>query len=140
MDRLHLDLVQILGQPYRKRAALTYLALHEDVSVLQIHRLPHDRQSETGSLVPACQRTVDLLEPLEDLSPDDVEWHRRLIRALDPAHGDGDTIYLCAMDRDGMAVSLNQSLYQGFGSGVTVPGTGVLLHGTLAVGGDDPDR
>jgi gamma-glutamyltranspeptidase/glutathione hydrolase len=27
-----------------------------------------------------------------------------------------------------MAVSLNQSLYQAFGSGVTSPGTGVLLH------------
>jgi gamma-glutamyltranspeptidase/glutathione hydrolase len=73
-------------------------------------------------------KALDCLEPLDDLSPDDVEWHRRLIRALDPAYGDGDTIYLCAMDRDGMAVSLNQSLYQGFGSGVTVPGTGVLLQ------------
>src|SRR5262249_18778727 len=27
-----------------------------------------------------------------------------------------------------MAVSLNQSLFQAFGSGVVVPGTGVLLH------------
>ncbi|MCH7483876.1 MAG: gamma-glutamyltransferase, partial [Chloroflexi bacterium] len=73
-------------------------------------------------------KALDCLEPLDELSPDDVEWHRRLIRALDPARGDGDTIYLCAMDRDGMAVSLNQSLYLAFGSGVTVPGTGVLLQ------------
>ncbi|HEY5639430.1 MAG TPA: gamma-glutamyltransferase, partial [Dehalococcoidia bacterium] len=73
-------------------------------------------------------RALDGLEPLDGLSPDDAEWHRRLIRALDPARGDGDTIYLCAMDRDGMAVSLNQSLYQAFGSGVTIPGTGVLLQ------------
>jgi len=73
-------------------------------------------------------KALDCLEPLDDLSPGDAEWHRRLIRALDPARGDGDTIYLCAMDGDGMAVSLNQSLYQAFGSGVTVPGTGVLLQ------------
>ncbi len=73
-------------------------------------------------------KALDCLEPLDGLSPDDAEWHHRLIRALGPARGDGDTIYLCAMDRDGMAVSLNQSLYQAFGSGVTVPGTGVLLQ------------
>jgi gamma-glutamyltranspeptidase/glutathione hydrolase len=42
--------------------------------------------------------------------------------------GDGDTIYLCAADRDGNVVSLIQSLYSGWGSGVLVPGTGVTLH------------
>ena len=41
---------------------------------------------------------------------------------------DGDTIYLCAADRDGNVVSLIQSLYAAFGSGVHVPGTGVTLH------------
>lgn len=40
----------------------------------------------------------------------------------------GDTIYLCAADRDGNVVSLIQSLYALFGSGVHVPGTGVTLH------------
>ncbi|HEX3244792.1 MAG TPA: gamma-glutamyltransferase, partial [Chloroflexota bacterium] len=40
----------------------------------------------------------------------------------------GDTIYLCAVDRDGMAVSLIQSLYYGFGSRVMAPGTGLMLH------------
>ena len=44
------------------------------------------------------------------------------------AAGDGDTIYLCAADREGTVVSLIQSLYSGFGSGVLVPGTGVTLH------------
>src|SRR5579859_4371814 len=41
---------------------------------------------------------------------------------------DGDTVYLCAADRDGTVVSLIQSLYAGFGSGVHVSGTGVTLH------------
>jgi|SRR5579859_7132937 len=40
----------------------------------------------------------------------------------------GDTIFLCAADRDGQVVSLIQSLYSGFGSGVHVPGSGVTLH------------
>ena len=37
-------------------------------------------------------------------------------------------MYLCAADRDGTVVSLIQSLYAAFGSGVHVSGTGVTLH------------
>jgi gamma-glutamyltranspeptidase / glutathione hydrolase len=69
-----------------------------------------------------------VMEPLDGLTPGDAEWHLRLIRAIRRAAYGGDTIYLCAVDSDGMAVSLNQSLYMGFGSGFVVPGTGVLLH------------
>lgn len=51
--------------------------------------------------------------------------------ALQPAPGkpnSGGTIYMCAADADGMMVSLIQSSYMGFGSGIVVPGTGVALH------------
>ncbi len=41
---------------------------------------------------------------------------------------DGDTMYLCTADRDGNVVSLIQSLYNGFGSGVVGGDTGVLLQ------------
>lgn len=68
------------------------------------------------------------LEPLDGLVSSDPEFHRRQIRALRAAVTGGDTIYLCVVDADGMAVSLNQSLFQAFGSGVVVPSTGVLLH------------
>jgi gamma-glutamyltranspeptidase/glutathione hydrolase len=44
---------------------------------------------------------------------------------LEPA---GGTVYLCAVDEDGMAVSLVQSLFERFGSGVVAPGTGVILQ------------
>ncbi|MBV9797468.1 MAG: gamma-glutamyltransferase [Solirubrobacterales bacterium] len=44
---------------------------------------------------------------------------------LEPA---GGTVYLCAVDEDGMAVSLVQSLFERFGSGVVAPGTGVVLQ------------
>jgi gamma-glutamyltranspeptidase/glutathione hydrolase len=77
-------------------------------------------------------RMLEALEPLDGLTPEDAEWHRRLIRAHDavvPASEDGgDTIYLCVRDENGMAVSLSQSLSAAFGSGVVVPGTGILLH------------
>lgn len=40
----------------------------------------------------------------------------------------GGTVYLCAVDGDGLAVSLIQSLNEGFGSGVVAAGTGVVLQ------------
>ena len=56
-------------------------------------------------------------------------------RASDFTHGvpgrfmrPGGTIYLTAADESGMMVSLIQSNYMGFGSGVVVPGTGVSLQ------------
>ena len=40
----------------------------------------------------------------------------------------GDTIYLSAIDREGNIVSLIQSIYQGFGSGLVPSGTGFALQ------------
>jgi gamma-glutamyltranspeptidase/glutathione hydrolase len=40
----------------------------------------------------------------------------------------GDTIYLSVIDKDGNIVSLIQSLYGSFGSGLVAPGTGIMLH------------
>jgi gamma-glutamyltranspeptidase len=40
----------------------------------------------------------------------------------------GDTIYLSVIDKDGNIVSLIQSLYGNFGSGLVAPGTGIMLH------------
>src|SRR5439155_11327595 len=54
------------------------------------------------------------LEPLAGLGPDDPEFHQRQIAALRAAVPGGDTVYLCVVDRSGMAVSLNQSLYMAF--------------------------
>ena len=67
------------------------------------------------------------------LDPAYAAERRALIgeRALDPQPGSparGGTVYLCAADADGMMVSYIQSNYQGFGSGVVVPETGISLH------------
>jgi gamma-glutamyltranspeptidase/glutathione hydrolase len=40
----------------------------------------------------------------------------------------GGTVYLCTADRDGMMVSLIQSNYHGFGSGVVVPELGIAMQ------------
>ena len=45
-----------------------------------------------------------------------------------PLPGEGDTVYLSAADADGNLVSLIQSVYLSFGSGVAVPGYGFFLH------------
>jgi gamma-glutamyltranspeptidase/glutathione hydrolase len=76
----------------------------------------------------AIRRLEPPLEAGDGVAPDDPALHGRLIRALHAATFGGDTIYLCVVDANGMAVSLNQSLFLAFGSGVVVPGTGVLLH------------
>jgi len=55
----------------------------------------------------------------------------------------GGTTYLCAVDRDGTAISLIQSLYDTFGSGVVAPGTGIVLQNRaagFAAGDDHPNR
>ena len=67
------------------------------------------------------------------LNSDYVAQRRALIgeKALDPEPGDpprGGTVYLCTADSDGMMVSYIQSNYQGFGSGIVVPGTGISLE------------
>jgi gamma-glutamyltranspeptidase/glutathione hydrolase len=52
-------------------------------------------------------------------------------RAQDFRHGTpppAGTVYLCAADAGGMMVSLIQSNYMGFGSGIVVPGTGISLQ------------
>jgi gamma-glutamyltranspeptidase / glutathione hydrolase len=50
------------------------------------------------------------------------------------------TAYLAAADADGLLVSLIQSNFVGFGSGVVVPGTGIGLHDRGAHFHLDPDH
>jgi gamma-glutamyltranspeptidase len=40
----------------------------------------------------------------------------------------GDTVAVTAVDGDGLAVSLIQSVYQSFGAGICDPATGIVLH------------
>ena len=70
----------------------------------------------------------DLLDPAYLKSRADLI---RMDRAQDFGHGTppkGGTVYLTAADEDGMMVSMIQSNFDGFGSGVVVPGTGISLQ------------
>jgi len=58
---------------------------------------------------------------------------RRLIgrTAAAPVPGrplSGGTAYLCTADSDGMMVSLIESVFKNFGSGIVIPGTGIALQ------------
>ena len=72
--------------------------------------------------------------PLDaELDPERLRARRA---AIDPQHASarisrvdgGDTIALCVVDEDGMAVTLIESLYMSFGSGLVAEGTGIVLH------------
>jgi gamma-glutamyltranspeptidase/glutathione hydrolase len=67
----------------------------------------------------------------------DPEYLAKRARSIDPqragefsagAPRQGGTVYLAAADAAGMMVSYIQSNYEGFGSGVVVPGTGISLQ------------
>jgi len=71
-------------------------------------------------------------------------------KLIDPGHANcdvsggelragNDTTYLTVADRDGNMVSLIQSNYESFGSGIVAPGTGFALHNRGALFTLDPD-
>jgi gamma-glutamyltranspeptidase/glutathione hydrolase len=66
-------------------------------------------------------------------------WANERAKLIDPQHANCDTkagdlppgsetTYLTVVDRDGNMVSLIQSNFSGFGSGIVAPGTGFVLH------------
>src|SRR5712671_4562014 len=67
------------------------------------------------------------------------DWAAQRAKLIDAEHAQcevdagelpsgSDTTYLSVVDRDGNMVSLIQSNYSGFGSGIVAPGTGFALH------------
>ncbi len=75
-----------------------------------------------------------LADPAELLSPAHARWLASRL-SPDAAHRyvptnrpGGGTVYLCAADADGMMVSLIESNYMGFGSGIMGGSTGIMLQ------------
>lgn len=114
-------------------AALLALALYEG-----LEPGPHS-EIEAMKLALSDTRAVVHDGPLPDdfFAESRLSARRALVRldaAVDVRLGlpRGGTTYLCVIDSDGMAVSLIQSVYGSFGSGVVAPGTGIVLQNRAA--------
>jgi gamma-glutamyltranspeptidase/glutathione hydrolase len=66
-----------------------------------------------------------------------AEWAHRFVPTNPPG---GGTVYLCAADADGMLVSLIESNYMGFGSGIMGGSTGIMLQNRGAYFRLDPSH
>ncbi len=94
--------------------------------VIRALRLAFDEASRRVG--DAAGATVDLDAAVERLAG----------RMDDPVDGDlrfppgTDTVFTAIADAAGTLCSLSTSLYDGFGSGVEVPGTGIVLHNRAA--------
>ncbi len=102
-ERLHLC-IEAGKLAYRDRNAMVADPAFEDVPVDKL--LSADYAAELRDQIMAGQAS---LKPPAEM----------------PAHA--DTVYLCVVDKDRNAVSFINSLFEGFGSGLVAPETGVLL-------------
>src|SRR5581483_9836674 len=127
VDPLRID---YRGATVRELPAPTHgIAALEGLALLALDGSTFTAQVECVSLA-----LEDALEHVRDgadvsmlLDPAYLERRREQTTAAlgEPA---GGTVYLCAVDADGTAVSFIQSIYANFGSGIVAPRTGICLH------------
>jgi gamma-glutamyltranspeptidase / glutathione hydrolase len=79
------------------------------------------------------RRTIDASRAAESVTPGAGGGTRQ-----PPPVGSGDTVYLAAIDEHGVAVSLIQSLFESFGSGVVAGDTGVVFQNRGSLFSLDP--
>ncbi|HEY0305078.1 MAG TPA: gamma-glutamyltransferase family protein, partial [Longimicrobiales bacterium] len=125
--------------------------------LLDVRSLKHNSADYIHTLVEVKKRVFALRDryvsdpaltevPLDRLLS--AEQAREIARAVQSSgvdrsntpvrNGNGDTVFLCVVDRNGNAVALIQSLYNSFGSGRMGPGTGIVLHNRGALFSLDP--
>ncbi len=106
-------------------------------SAAYLHHLVEAKKLAYADIQHYVGEPADMKIPPEQLLDDAFVNRRRAL--IDPARAAervepgeamtaSDTIYLTAADADGNMVSLINSVYDYFGSGIVVPGTGLLLH------------
>src|SRR6185295_18109309 len=139
-----------LPPPTQGFAALAILALLEGFDVAALDDTDHVHLAVEATKLALEDRDRYLADPTvvdvpvaRCLDPDRLAQRRALIsrRATRPVDGpaaDGDTIAIVTADGHGNAVSMIQSLYHEFGSGVVAGDTGVLLQNRGAFFSLDP--
>jgi len=105
VDRLHLQ-IEAARLAFQERNRYVADPAMADVPVMALLSREHTR----GLCAPIDQKKAMPSLPQIDL------------------HRHGDTVYLCVVDRDNNAVSMINSIYTAFGSGLTGPGSGILLQ------------
>ena len=93
---------------------LAYADIEHYVGDAAFMKTPAERFLEDG-YIRTRRQLIDPAKAMERATPGD-------------AATSSDTIYLAVADADGNMVSFINSVYDYFGSGIVVPGTGVLLH------------
>jgi gamma-glutamyltranspeptidase/glutathione hydrolase len=94
-----------------------------------------DLKDEVRAVALALEDALATVRDGADVSHVLDEEHVRLRRAQLPgavAEPAGGTVCVCVVDRDGMAVSLLQSLFESFGSGIVAGETGIVLNNRAA--------
>lgn len=127
-----------VGPPTQGVASLMILALFDRLGVAEADGFEHVhglvectkrafelRDAEVGD--PAYMRT-DVRDALTDERLDALAAGIDMTRAAPwpTVSNPGDTVWLGCVDRDGCAVSVIQSVYFEFGSGVVLPSTGIV--------------
>jgi gamma-glutamyltranspeptidase/glutathione hydrolase len=98
---------------------LAYADLLKYVGDPQYSKLPV-AQLLSKDAATARARLIDTTRATCSVTPQELAWVAQLPGA--------DTIYMSAIDREGNMVSLIQSNFGGFGSGLVAPGTGFALQ------------
>jgi oxamate amidohydrolase len=141
-----------LPPPQQGFAALAILAMLEGFDVAGLDDTDHVHLAVEATKLALEDRDRYLTDPTvvdvpvaRCLDPDRLARRRALIsrRAARPVNGrpaDGDTIAIATADAHGNAVSVIQSLYHEFGSGVVAGDTGVMLQNRGAFFSLDPSH
>jgi len=109
---------------------LAYADMLHYVGDSRFSRIPVPEMLDKGHAAERAKR-IDADTARCEVSPSEF-------RSVTDAPG-GDTIYLSVIDRHGNIVSLIQSNYSGFGSGLVPPDAGFMLHNRGALFTMEPD-